>query len=75
MLDVRPEKATVIRDNEAVTESPRNVQVGDIIEVKPGERVPLDGTMLGESAAFNTSALTGESVPARYEKAKKYSPE
>ena len=63
LLDVRPEKATVIRDNEAVTESPRNVQVGDIIEVKPGERVPLDGTMLGESAAFNTSALTGESVP------------
>ena len=41
LLDVRPEKATVIRDNEAVTESPRNVQVGDIIEVKPGERVPL----------------------------------
>ena len=63
LLDVRPEKATVIRDNEAVTESPRNVQVGDIIEVKPGERVPMDGTMLGESAAFNTSALTGESVP------------
>ncbi|HBO05176.1 MULTISPECIES: heavy metal translocating P-type ATPase [Bacteroides] len=63
LLDVRPETATVIRGNEAFIESPRNVQVGDIIEVKTGERVPLDGTMLGETAAFNTSALTGESVP------------
>lgn len=63
LLDVRPETATVIRDNAAVTESPRNVQVGEIIEVKTGERIPLDGKMLGEAASFNTSALTGESVP------------
>ena len=39
------------------------MQVGETIEVKAGERVPLDGTMLDEVAAFNTSALTGESVP------------
>lgn len=63
LLDVRPETATVIKDNDSFIESPRKVKVGDIIEVKPGERVPLDGTMLGEVAAFNTSALTGESVP------------
>lgn len=63
LLDVRPETATVIRGNETITESPRKVQVGEIIEVKTGERVPLDGDMLGEVAAFNTSALTGESVP------------
>ena len=63
LLDVRPETATVIRDNAAVTEAPRNVQVGEIIEVKTGERIPLDGKMLGEAASFNTSALTGESVP------------
>ena len=63
LLDVRPETATVIKGGEAVTVSPRNVQIGDIIEVKTGERVPLDGRMLGEAAAFNTSALTGESVP------------
>ena len=63
LLDVRPETATVIKGNDSFIESPRKVKVGDIIEIKPGERVPLDGTMLGEYAAFNTSALTGESVP------------
>lgn len=63
LLDVRPERATVIRGNEAVTESPRKVQVGEIIEAKAGERIPLDGVMMDEVAAFNTSALTGESVP------------
>lgn len=63
LLDVRPETATVVKGNETVTGSPRKVQVGEIIEVKAGERVPLDGEMLGEVAAFNTSALTGESVP------------
>ena len=63
LLDVRPETATVVQGNETATESPRNVQVGDVIEVKAGGRVPLDGEMLGEVAAFNTSALTGESVP------------
>lgn len=63
LLDVRPETATVIKGNETETMSPRSVQVGDIIEVKTGERIPLDGRMLGEAAAFNTSALTGESVP------------
>ena len=63
LLDVRPETTTIVRGNETITESPRKVQVGEIIEVKTGERVPLDGEMLGEVAAFNTSALTGESVP------------
>ena len=63
LLDVRPETATVVKGNESVTVSPRNVQVGDIIEVKTGERIPLDGTMLDEAASFNTSALTGESAP------------
>lgn len=63
LLDVRPETTTVIREGKAVTESPREVRVGETIEVKTGERVPLDGKMLGEVAAFNTSALTGESVP------------
>lgn len=63
LLDVRPETATVIKEGEAVIENPRKVEVGETIEVKAGERVPLDGIMLGEVAAFNTSALTGESVP------------
>ena len=63
LLDVRPETATVIRNGSTLVEAPQRVQVGETIEVKAGERVPLDGTMLDEVAAFNTSALTGESVP------------
>lgn len=63
LLDVRPETATVIRNGSTLVEVPQRVQVGETIEVKAGERVPLDGTMLDEVAAFNTSALTGESVP------------
>lgn len=63
LLDVRPETATVVKGDKTVVESPRKVQVGEIIEVKTGERVPLDGEMQEEVGAFNTSALTGESVP------------
>ena len=63
LLDIRPEKALVLRDNSLITESPKNVKGGEIIEIKSGERVPLDGVMLNEVAAFNTAALTGESVP------------
>ena len=63
LLDVRPEQATVIRDGHEVIEKPERISVGEIIEIKVGERVPLDGMMLGDAAAFNTAALTGESVP------------
>lgn len=63
LLDVRPEQATVIRDGQEEIEKPEQVRVGEIIEIKVGERVPLDGIMLGDVAAFNTAALTGESVP------------
>lgn len=63
LLDVRPEKAMVVRGNEIVTVNPKSVFINEIIEIKAGERVPLDGIMLNEIAAFNTAALTGESVP------------
>ena len=63
LLDVRPETATVIREGHEERVNPRDVKTGEVIEVKTGERVPLDGTMLNETAAFNTSALTGESLP------------
>ena len=63
LLDVRPEEATVVRDGRVIIENPQNVKVGETIEIKTGGRVPLDGMMLNEVAAFNTAALTGESVP------------
>ena len=63
LLDVRPEEAAVVRDERVVIENPQNVKVGETIEIKTGGRVPLDGMMLNEVAAFNTAALTGESVP------------
>ena len=68
LLDVRPEKALVLREGNLVIESPKKIIVGEIIEIKAGERVPLDGTMQNEVAAFNTAALTGESVPRNIRK-------
>jgi Cd2+/Zn2+-exporting ATPase len=63
LLDVRPEITAVVRNNQLESVSPKDVQVGETIEIKPGERVPLDGTLLSDEAMFDTSALTGESVP------------
>jgi Cd2+/Zn2+-exporting ATPase len=64
LLDVRPDQATVLRDGQFQEVKPETVQVGDTIRIKPGERVPLDGILLGESgASFDTAALTGESKP------------
>lgn len=63
LLDVRPEEAAVVRDERVVIENPQSVKVGETIEIKTGGRVPLDGMMLNEVAAFNTAALAGESVP------------
>lgn len=63
LLDVRPETATLVSGNEYKVVTPDRVQTGDIIEVKTGERVPLDGILLEDSASFNTAALTGESMP------------
>lgn len=68
LLDVRPDTAMVCREGQWIVEIPEQVSVGEMIEVKVGERVPLDGEMLGEVAAFNTAALTGESVPREIHK-------
>lgn len=68
LLDVRPERALVCRDNRLIEVSPKNVEVGEVIEIKTGERVPLDGVLLDDVAAFNTAALTGESVPRNIRK-------
>ena len=63
LLDVRPATATVIRNVHAMVVHPKDVRPGEVIEVKAGERVPLDGVLTGEAAAFDTAALTGESLP------------
>jgi Cd2+/Zn2+-exporting ATPase len=63
LLDVRPDKVTVIRNNTPVAADPAGVQVDEIIQIKPGEKVALDGELLSENASFNTAALTGESKP------------
>lgn len=68
LLDVRPEIATVIREGYPSKISPREINTGETIEVKAGERVSLDGILISGSACFNTSALTGESVPRFLEK-------
>ncbi len=67
LMEFRPDKAAVVRDGKTEVVSPDEVRPGDVIEVKPGERVPLDGTLQSCSAEFNTAALTGESVPRRIE--------
>ncbi|MGI5930271.1 heavy metal translocating P-type ATPase [Pseudoflavonifractor sp.] len=63
LMDIRPDYANVERDGQLVQEDPEDVAVGDIIVIKPGERVPLDGVVLEGSSTLNTSALTGESLP------------
>lgn len=68
LLDIRPNEATVSRNNQYVVVSPEEVQIGEIIQVKVGEKIPLDGELLTDKGSFNTSALTGESKPNTYEK-------
>lgn len=63
LLDVRPERTTVVRNEQLLSIHPKTVEVGETIEIKTGERVPLDGELLNERAVFNTSVLTGESLP------------
>jgi len=63
LLDQRPDEVTVIRNNQPQTVKAETVNIGDIIQLKSGEKLGLDGTLLSETASFNTSALTGESKP------------
>ena len=63
LMDIRPDSAQVERDGKIETILPGYVNVGDVIVVRPGEKVPLDGTVIEGVSALNTLALTGESVP------------
>lgn len=67
MMDIAPDFANVMRDGKLVQVDPYEIGVGDEIVVKPGERVPLDGTIAEGSTQLDTAALTGESVPRHVE--------
>lgn len=64
LLDIRPESATVLRNGRAETVKPETINIGEVIQVKSGERLPLDGILVSDRSSFNTAALTGESKPA-----------
>jgi len=63
LLDQRPDEVTVLENNVAKTIKAETAKIGDIIQLKPGEKLGLDGELLSETASFNTAALTGESKP------------
>lgn len=63
LLDIRPDTVNVIRYGQLKTVSPSEVQIDEVIQVKSGEKVALDGELISDSASFNTAALTGESKP------------
>lgn len=63
LLDVRPNTVNVFRNGEIKTLNPIEIAIGETIQVRPGEKVALDGILLSEMASFNTAALTGESKP------------
>lgn len=63
LLDQRPDEVTVMENNQPKTMKAKEAKIGDIIQLKPGEKLALDGELLSDSASFNTAALTGESKP------------
>lgn len=71
LLDVRPNTANVLRNENYATVDPQTVQIGETIQVKVGEKIPLDGVLLSEKAALNTAALTGESKPQNAQQGEK----
>ncbi len=67
LMDIRPDVANVVRDGKLQTIPPETVQVGEVIVVQPGEKIPLDGVILEGVSCLNTLALTGESMPRNVE--------
>lgn len=63
LLDQRPDQVSILQGNEIMTVKAETARIGDIIHLKPGEKLGLDGQLLSETASFNTAALTGESKP------------
>ncbi len=71
LLDVRPKEALVYRNNDYVSVNPEEVEIGEKVKVRVGEKIPLDGILLSEKGSFNTAALTGESKPDTISKGEK----
>ena len=63
LMDIRPDYAVVLRNGEETEVSPEEVELGEVLLIKPGEKIPLDGKVLEGTTAVNTAALTGESLP------------
>ena len=63
LMDIRPDYANIERDGQLEKVAPDEVEIGSVIVVQPGEKVPLDGVILSGTSSLNTSALTGESLP------------
>ena len=63
LMDIRPDYANLIQNGEVVQKDPSDIEIGQIILVRPGERIPLDGVLTKGSTSLDTSALTGESLP------------
>ena len=64
LMNIRPDYAVVVREEKEIRVSPEEVSIGEIIIIKPGEKVPLDGVIVDGTTSVNTAALTGESLPA-----------
>ena len=67
LMDIRPDYANLIKDEKEEKVNPKEVEIGDIILVKPGEKIPLDGTVIEGNSMLDTKALTGESIPRKVE--------
>lgn len=63
LMDIRPDKAVIFKDGQETEVAPEEVKIGDVIVVKAGEKIPVDGVVIKGSGSLDTSALTGESVP------------
>ena len=63
LMDIRPDYANLVKDGDILVVSPEEISIGDIILIKPGEKVPLDGVIVKGSTSLDTKALTGESLP------------
>lgn len=65
LMDIRPDYANLVKDNKTIKVTPNEVKIDDIILIKPGEKIPLDGIVIDGESRLNTVALTGESVPKK----------